>query len=346
MSTIYDVARHAGVSPKTVSRVLNNDAPVKEETRLAVEQAIQELGYIPSSAARALRSQRSGLIGVITGVCAPDTYDDEYVRGGLPDMFLVQGIQQVVSKLKKTVMVTDCAGQVDALPSLMHQFQQYRAEGIICVSESHQQIELPFLPKCPIVLLNCFDETNTPAVLPDDRTNQYQLTSQLIANGHQRIAYITLPEYIAATPLRLDGYRHAMWNAGLPVDNNLIATGYLDRRNNINDLWQALERVLSQPEKPTVLCFGNDEMAMRAYGMLRAKGIRIPEDMSVAGFDDHKQIAETLYPTLTTVELPYIQMGQIAAQIVLQPDKKNNPIVCVAGKVAWRESVLKIEKTD
>ena len=77
MSTIYDVARHAGVSPKTVSRVLNNDAPVKEETRLAVEQAIQELGYIPSSAARALRSQRSGLIGVITGVCAPDTYYDE-----------------------------------------------------------------------------------------------------------------------------------------------------------------------------------------------------------------------------------------------------------------------------
>ena len=154
MTTIYDVARHAGVSPKTVSRVLNNDAPVKETTRLLVEQAIKELGYIPSSAARALRSQRSGLIGVITGVMTETTLASD-VRGGLPDMFLTQGAQQVAATAGKTLMIADCGGDAARIPELMRQFQQYRAEGMICVAESHQQVKLPFQPKCPLVLLKC-----------------------------------------------------------------------------------------------------------------------------------------------------------------------------------------------
>ena len=196
MPTIYDVANRAGVSPKTVSRVLNNDAPVKDATRLAVEEAMNALGYIPSSAARALRSQRSGLIGVITGLMDTHPTATQAVHGGLPDMFLTQGIQQIAAQLGKTVMVADCGGDATKLPILMRQFQEYRAEGMIGVSHSHLQIKLPFQPNCPMVLLNCFDEENTPAVLPDDAANQYQLTAQLIKHGHQRIAYITPPEFI------------------------------------------------------------------------------------------------------------------------------------------------------
>ncbi|ULJ64897.1 LacI family DNA-binding transcriptional regulator [Wielerella bovis] len=345
MTTIYDVARLAGVSPKTVSRVLNNDVPVKETTREAVEQAIQTLGYIPSSAARALRSQRSGLIGVIMGV-ADENMQQTDVHGGLPEMFLTQGAQQIAAQMGKTLMIADCGGDSKRVPDLIRQFQQYRAEGIICVSESHQKIRLPFQPNCPVVLLNCFDDAGTPAILPDDENNQRRLTERLIANGHQRIAYITLPTNIVATQQRLQGYRAALWNAGLVVDNALIATGYTDRSNKIDDLWAALNNIMRQPEKPTVICCGNDEMAMRVYGMLRVQGVKIPEEMSIAGFDDHRQIAETLYPALTTVELPYVKMGKRAAELLLQlihnKQPENIPLQAerIMGEVAWRESVL------
>ncbi|QMT31679.1 LacI family DNA-binding transcriptional regulator [Alysiella filiformis] len=339
MTTIYDVARLAGVSPKTVSRVLNNDAPVKDATRQAVQQAMAELGYVPSLAARALRSQRSGLIGVITGNIAP--MPQEVNLRGLPDTFLVQGTQKAANDAGKTLMVADTGGTADGFVQLVRLFQQYRAEGIIYVSEFHQEIELPTLPECcPIVLLNCFDQKHTPAVLPDDAFGQYELVCQILAQGHRRIAYITLPENIIATQLRLQGYRAALAEANIAFDEKLVATGYTDRSNNIQDLWQALDRVLNQPNPPTALCCGNDEMAMRVYGMLRTQGIRVPQAMSVAGYDNHSQIAEALYPELTTAELPYVEMGRKAVKLLLEKQQHQTTPHCVQGETIWRNSVL------
>lgn len=343
MTTIYDVAQLAGVSPKTVSRVLNQHTTVKAETREAVEQAMLQLGYVPSSAARALRSQKSGLIGVITGVAADDAeYSD--VRG-LPDWFLIQGAQQVATEWGKTLLIADCANDACRLPTLMQQLHQYRAEGLLLVSEFHQAIRLPAQENCPIVLLNCFDpQKKLPAILPDDEQNQFLLTQRIIAQGHRRIAYITLPNYIMATQYRLRGYRAALAQASIAYDAQLVATGYTNRRNEIDDLWRALHTVLNVSPAPTVLCCGNDEMAMRVYGMLRTRGIKIPEDISVAGFDDHRQIAETLYPALTTVALPYVEMGRQAALQLIQPQLAGSLHTDMTqrliGKVAWRDSVL------
>lgn len=124
MATIYDVARHAGVSAKTVSRVLNNDAPVKPETRAAVNKAIVELGYIPSSAARMMRSHRSGLIGLITGAISqslPQAAQSSRPRG-LSDMLLVQGALQTVSASGKTLMIADTGGDADKVMPLIDTF--------------------------------------------------------------------------------------------------------------------------------------------------------------------------------------------------------------------------------
>lgn len=341
MPTIYDVAKYAGVSPKTVSRVLNNDAPVKDSTRLAVQNAIAELGYIPSSAARALRSQRSGLIGLITGAI-DDRAEIADIRG-LPDMFLVQGAQKAAAEAGKTVMVADTNGKSERFIELINYFQQYRAEGVIYVSEFHQKIELPILSEnYPIVLLNCFDERQTPAVVPDDEHGQFELVGRMIAKGHRRIAYLTLPENIIATKLRLAGYRAALAEANIAFDPKLVATGYTDRTNDIRDLWTALDAVLNQPNPPTALCCGNDEMAMRIYGMLRTRGVKIPEAISVAGYDNHTQIAETLYPALSTAELPYHAMGQRAIQLLLNLKDIHftQPPLVIQGETVWRDSVL------
>lgn len=345
MTTIYDVARLAGVSPKTVSRVLNQDNAVRATTRQAVETAIAQLGYIPSSAARALRSQRSGLIGLITGDIQPATEESD-VRG-LPDMFLVRGAQEAAIAAGKILMVADTGDNAQHAQFLIQKFLEYRAEGIIYVSEFHQEIALPPLERnCPVVLLNCFDKQNTPAVVPDDEHGQFQLVQKLIEQGHRRIAYLTLPSYIVATQLRLKGYQNALAQANIDFDEHLVATGYTDRTNQISDLWIALEKVLNQPNPPTVLCCGNDEMAMRIYGMLRTRGIKVPEEMSVAGFDDYTQISETLFPTLSTAELPYPEMGRKAVEILLdcidkQDNQKDIPQepIRIQGKVCWRDSV-------
>lgn len=343
MATIYDVAKLAGVSPKTVSRVLNNDAPVKDATRRSVERAISELGYVPSSAARAMRSHRSGLIGLITGAVSHSAEESE--ERGLPDMFLVQGVQQEVAKTGKTLMIADTGDDAERIPALMRTFIQHRIEGVLYVAEHHQKVALPDMRlDFPLVLVNCFDEAGTPAVVPDDEAGQYELTRRIIAGGHRRIGYITLPADIIATKLRLAGYRKALLEAGIGYDEKLVATGYTDRSNNSDDLLGALDALLCRPEPPTVLCCGNDEMAVRVYGMLRSRGVKVPEEMSVAGYDNYRLIAETLYPPLSSVELPYTAMGRQAAAKLLGmiegSEAEAGAPQKVAGKVFWRDSVL------
>lgn len=343
MATIYDVARLAGVSPKTVSRVLNNDAPVKETTRRAVEKAIAKLGYVPSSAARAMRSHRSGLIGVITGAVSHSSEEAE--ESGLPDMFLVQGAQQVAAETGKTLIIADTGDDVARVPGLLHTFRQYRVEGLLYVAEHHQEVDLSNLNiDIPLVLLNCFDKAGTPSVIPDDESAQRRLTAQIIAQGHSRIGYLTLPENIVATPLRLAGYRSALAEAGIGYDAGLVATGYTDRSNNIDDLLRAIDTLLRNPDPPTVLCCGNDEMALRVYGILRTRGIKVPEDISVAGYDNYRLIAETLFPPLSSVELPYNAMGRRAAEILFDKIEGRTIAdklpIAVSGEVCWRASVL------
>ena len=133
MATIYDVAAYAGVSPKTVSRVINSDAPVSEKTCSKVETAIAALGYIPSSAARIMRSHRSGLIGLITGAISRT---GENTGGhGIPDMFLIKGIQQQIRAQGKILMIADIdnkPGQPGQMEPLIRTFMEHRVEGILC----------------------------------------------------------------------------------------------------------------------------------------------------------------------------------------------------------------------
>ncbi len=343
MATIYDVAKLAGVSPKTVSRVLNNDVPVRPATRSAVEQAIAELGYIPSSAARAMRSHRSGLIGLITGAISRTPGHSELC--GLPDMYLVQGAQQAAAETSKTLVIADTGDKPERINHLFRTFRQHRVEGVVYVAEFHQEVDLPAMPDgCPLVLLNCFDRKNTPAVIPDDEYGQRALVEQIIAHGHRRIAYLSLQPEAVASRLRIAGYRQALFQAGIDYDAALVETGYTDLRNDSGDLWRALDRLLTLPQPPTAICCGNDEMALRVYGILRTRGIRVPQDMSVAGFDNYRAITETLFPPLSSAELPYTRMGAQAVKMLVDMIEHKrllpmNPLI-VRGGVAWRASVL------
>jgi LacI family transcriptional regulator len=350
VATIYDVAKAAGVSPKTVSRVLNADAPVGEKTRDAVNAAMRELGYVPSSAARMMRSNKSSLIGLITGAISQGLNNDEPV--GLPSLFIVQGIQKALGKSGKTLMIADTGGEPARVPELVKTFVEHRVEGLIYVAAYHQQIELPGIPEeLPFVLSNCFDGRGRPAILPDDRTGQRDLVSRLIQSGHRRIGFLTLDRTMIAAQLRYQGYRDALAAHGIAYDDALVTMAYEQGREKESvPLMGSLERLLSTTEPPTVICCGNDEMAMRVYGLLRSRGVRVPEGMSVAGYDNYQAIAETLFPPLTTVELPYVEMGMRTAQTLMSiiEDKSSAPTapLIVSGPVFWRSSVLALNSVS
>ena len=209
MATIYDVARIAGVSPKTVSRVLNGDAPVGQATREAVQAAIAQLDYVPSNAARMMRSQRSGLIGLITGAISMSPEPTQ--PAGLPELFIVQGIQKSLANSGMTLMIADTGGVVEKAAPLIDTFLRHRVEGLIYVAEYHQKVALPLISDgTPMILANCFDDRGTPAILPDDWRGQHDLVARLITAGHRRIGYLSLRPEIAAGRLRLEGYRAAL----------------------------------------------------------------------------------------------------------------------------------------
>ncbi len=342
MTTIYDVAKKAGVSPKTVSRVLNGDAPVGKKTRETVESAMAELGYVPSSAARMMRSNKSGLVGLITGAISGTASPVE--PSGLPDLYIVQGIQSVISASDKTLMIADTTGEAGRVAPLINTFLEHRVEALIYVADHHEKIELPIATTQPLVLVNCHNDGAAHAVVPDDVRGQFDLVSRLVDAGHRRIAYLTLQGNQIATTLRTKGYKSALKANDIDFDPELVVVATTTRQDaSVQLLWDAIDGLLSLNDPPTVLCCGNDEMALRVYDILRSRGINIPEQISVAGYDNYTAIAETLNPPLTTVELPYWAMGVKAANLLLdliagKTIDRKTPMV-VGGPVRWRSSV-------
>ena len=349
VSTIYDVAKAAGVSPKTVSRVLNGDAPVNPQTREAVEAAIASLNYVPSNAARSMRSNKTGLVGMITGAISASPNQDEPV--GLPEIFLVQGVQRALADAGLTLLITDTGGHTGKVAELAHTLLKHRVEGLVYVADYHREVQLPsMLRGTPVVLTNCFDAAGTPAVLPDDEGGQFALVQRIIAAGHRRIGFLCLPEKQAARAVRLNGYRRALDQAGIAYDSEIVLTGaILDPVHEYDYLWDALDRVLGASPAPTVICCANDKMAMRVCALLRQRGLRVGEDISVAGYDDYRIITEHMDPPLTSIQLPYAAMGMRAAEKLLRlingagrPNESAPELV--SGPVVWRNSVKTIQQ--
>ncbi|MEM7530519.1 MAG: LacI family DNA-binding transcriptional regulator, partial [Pseudomonadota bacterium] len=220
MATIYDVAGRAGVSPKTVSRVLNGDGPVSPRTREAVKAAMAHLGYEPSHAARSMKSRRSGLVGLVTGAISGTPLSGGST--GLPDLVIVQAIQQRLADSGLTLLIADTGGQADRIPTLLTTFRRHRVEGVLLVAPHHQPVDIPEPHgSVPTVLVNCFDSHDTPAILPEDEAGQHAITRRVLAEGHRRVAFLTISPARTAAPLRMSGYRRALAEAGLALDDAL-----------------------------------------------------------------------------------------------------------------------------
>ncbi|MES1199876.1 MAG: LacI family DNA-binding transcriptional regulator [Pseudomonadota bacterium] len=302
MATIQDVAKRAGVSVKTVSRVMNDHENVSEETRELVQKAVRELGYRPSEAARQLRGQNPVNVGLL--LADPASGYQARFHQALLTACLQAGRYLCVELFDdpgpgwpervRILLERTGIGDMILLPPLCD-FLPLKA----LLREHGVRIAL-ISPASP--------DSESPAILMDDRAAAAEITGHLLDQGHRRIGHITGNPDHAASGLRRNGFIDAFVSRGLPRPGpELIVEGnFLFKRGSA-----AAETLLALPRPPTAVFAANDDTAAAVCMVAHRLGLRIPEDLSVVGFDD-SPIASEIWPSLTTVRQPFVAMAASA----------------------------------
>lgn len=303
-----DVAKAAGVSTTTVSLVLNDKAgsSIPDITKERVFEASRALGYRTNAVARNLRRQSSETIGLISDTIASTPY------AGL----MVRGADQMAASAGMTLMIINTERDPDVEARAIDSLLARRVDALIYATMWHQVVEPPAeLKEIPSVLLDArSDDPADSWVVPDEEFGGYTATSHLIEHGHRRIGYIHEHNVYPAQPERFAGYRRALAEHGIEFDPELVAV-------DLNDPFggtAAAAVLLDLPEPPTAIQCYTDRMAMGAYRAIRRAGLRVPDDISVIGFDNQDQIAPWLDPPLTTMQLPHEAMGRWAVEHLLR----------------------------
>lgn len=313
MVRMVDVAKEAGVSLKTVSRVLNNEPRVQEAMRQRVREAMDRLGYVPSATARSLRSRRSFQIMLLV-------HDVRSSFVSTVQFGALQACQDLGYNLRLAMAPTDRLVSEEALTGWMNKaMQSGKPDGIVLVPPLANDtvvetvVEKFGIKTVRIGVTGVEDTEDRATVTIDDRQAARDITHHLLELGHKRIAFLRGREDQDATETRYRGYCDALGEAGLDVDGDLVLPGLFDFDSGIKQgLW-----LLDLPEPPTAVFAANDDMAAGVVTAAYRRGISIPRELSVVGFDDSEIAVRTL-PALTTVVQPLEAMGKAAVETVIE----------------------------
>jgi len=329
---IYDVAAAAGVSIKTVSRVVNREPTVRPETRQRVEAAIAELNYRPRLSARGLAGNRTYMLGLIYGqpgahyvldiqegileVCRPLGYELVIHPADIHDRTLLEEVEQLIEERRIDGVVLS-PPLSDHLPAL--ELLAQASMPLVRIAPTERKSDFPFV------------ETN-------DRESSYALTQHLIALGHRRIGFVTGHPDHRAIGLRFEGYRQALEQAGIAFDPDLVVEGDLTFPSGE----RAAEHLLALAAPPTTVFAANDEMAGGVIKAAHRHGLSLPQQLSVVGFDD-APISRQIWPSLSTIRQPIRAMAKSAAELLIGL-LRNEPDVEVASlhpaELILRDSVV------
>jgi LacI family transcriptional regulator len=331
--SMNDVADLAGVSQTTVSFVINNtpDAGIPEKTKQRVWAAVKELSYRPNVLAQSLRMQRSGIIGFVSDTIAITPQAGK----------IFEGAQDVAWAHGKILLLVNTKNNPELKIAGIDMLLARQVEGIIYGTMFHRPVDPPkALSEVPTVLLDCFTEDRRyPSVVPDEVGGGQKATEILINKGHRRIAFINCTDPVPAAFGRLDGYRSALASYSIPYDEALVCASM----SNPDGGYRCAQALMQLPDPPTAIFCFNDRMAMGAYDALRKLGKNIPNDVAIMGFDNQELIAAYLYPPLSTMELPHLEMGKWAVTHLLQLISGEKDIKPVQHKIACpyveRESI-------
>ncbi len=312
-ATIDDVAKLAGVSIKTVSRVVNRERNVRESTREKVQQAIEQLNYRPNISARNLASMHSHIIGLVYD--DPGAYE---VPSGDYVIRMQQGALRACGAANYELLIHPCNyrdPQVGA--ELKALIEQARPDGIVLaapLSNMSKIVDAISATDTPFVRLSPGKKNGEQyTVVTNDREVCAEMTRYFVSLGHERIAFITGHTSHKAIEGRFLGYKDGLKQSGIPFLKGLVAAG----DNSFQSGEDGANILLALSEPPTAIFAANDDMAA---GVMRAAdklGIDIPAQLSVAGFDDIS-LTRQIYPTLTTIHQPLAEMAELAAQALIQ----------------------------
>lgn len=307
--TILDVAREAGVSYQTVSRVINNKYDVADETRERVRQIIQTLGYRPNAAARSLPSSRTHVLGLITA----DFSDYFFTQ-------VIAGAEQEARRQGYFLMLGSTERNPSDEPEYLKLLTEQRVEGILFARPStdlyptDSPIRSLIDGEIPVVAIACYlPGEHTRLVDVDNLDGGEQAVQCQVEAGHRMIGMITGPQGWRSVRDRATGYRNVLDRCGIPYDPALVTAGDWSYESGYQGMKMLLER-----NRPLTAVFAhNDQMAMGAMYALREAGLNIPQDISVVGYDDIPAAAY-YYPPLTTVRQPMLQVGEVAVRQLIE----------------------------
>lgn len=310
--TIQDVADRASVGVGTVSRVLNGHPKVSDNTRQRIEAAIAELEYHPHFAARHMRTANSQTFGFITDQIATTPFAVK----------LIQGAQDTAFQNDMLLLIINTEGNPALEAEAIRLMLERHVEGIIYATMYPRIVDLPAaVHQMPTMLLDCMTaDRRLPSVVPDEAGGGFCATETLIKHGHERIAFINLREDSIAAEGRLRGYRAALSQYDLPIGNR-----YLRHGNDWADSgYQYAYELMQLDAPPTAIFCGTDRIAMGVYDALKEMKLCVPDDVSVIGFDNQEVIAAYLRPPLSTMEVPYYEMGRFAVDYLLAGNSEYN----------------------
>lgn len=303
--SIKDVAREAGVSIATVSRVLNDIDVVNDETKKKVLDAINKLSYRPNIVARSLKTQRTRTIGIII----PDISNQFYPE-------VVRGAEDVANIYNYNIMLCNTDLDPDKEMEYLHVLKEKMVDGALYMSNSLEPniIEVLNELQIPTVLIETRDTENVfPSVTIDNVKAAFDAVNYLLSKGDKKIAYVGSHEdALNASALRFKGYKKALEDAGIEVNNDLISFGGLKAQ----DGYEAADKILGKSKFDAVFC-ASDDVAMGVINALREKNIGVPQDVDVIGFDNTYSSA-IFYPKLTTVSQPTYDMGSVGMRMLIK----------------------------
>ena len=309
--TIFDVAERAGVSISTVSRVLNGRDRVNPDTARRVQAAVDSLGFRQNALARALVTRRSEMVGLII----PKVNDPFHFE-------IVRGVEDAVSLSNHSLLIVSQTRN-DGEERNLVPFQRGLVDAIIAVAVDLSRAEMADLEKrnVPLVLVQQTEGEDIPSFVTDNYGGACQLTEHLLDHGYQRFAYISGSNLTCDSAERLRGLRDSLAGRGLALDDRYIAPGDYLRGSG----YEAMQRLLALDPLPDVVFAANDQMASDALLVINEYGLRVPEDIAIADFDD-VPLASYITPALTTVHQPTYELGFQAAQAALNIVKEEKPI--------------------
>ena len=306
--TIADVARRAGVSPMTVSRVVNREGNVLAGTTLKVEEAIKALGYVPNVAARSLAGGKQCRIALLHSNPSA-AYLSEFLMGSLAQ-----------ASSDNAQIVVEYCDDADTVETLAGRLKSHRVDAVLlppplCDNNGLiAKIHDLGLPMAQIATGR--PSPDAYAVIIDDKAAAKAMTEHLISLGHSRIGFIAGNENQTASALRKAGFEAALQEAGIALDRTLIRPGDFSYRSGL----AAAEELLASDNPPTAVFASNDDMAAAAVAVAHRHRLEVPEDISVCGYDD-TAMATTIWPELTTVRQPVADMAKVATALLVEDVK-------------------------